>query len=175
MDYRVHGILQARILECWSGLSCPSPGDLSNPENEPRSPALQVDSLLAEPPGKPKNTGVSSLSLLQWIFPTQELNRGLLQCRQILYQLKCCLKRERRKIETISSPLHPTKLHIQVWFLASHSSLVLLKVVPPLYKEGNVVKQLSSLTVQSQRTPLALEGDTSSRNKNIIRTFPPYC
>ena len=29
----------------------------------------------------------SSLSLLQWIFLTQELNRGLLHCRQILYQL----------------------------------------------------------------------------------------
>ena len=35
-----------------------------------------------------QNTGVGSLSLLQWIFPTQELNRGLLHCKQILYQLK---------------------------------------------------------------------------------------
>ena len=32
-------------------------------------------------------TGVSSCSLLQWILPTQESNRGLLHCRQILYQL----------------------------------------------------------------------------------------
>ena len=32
-------------------------------------------------------TGVGSLSLLQGIFPTQELNPGLLYCRQILYQL----------------------------------------------------------------------------------------
>ena len=32
-------------------------------------------SLLAEPTGKPKNTGVGSLYLLQWIFLTQELNR----------------------------------------------------------------------------------------------------
>ena len=32
-------------------------------------------------------TGVSSLSLLQGIFPTQGLNPGLLHCRQILYQL----------------------------------------------------------------------------------------
>ena len=37
----------------------------SNPGMEPRSPALQVDSLPSEPPGKPKNTGVGSLSLLQ--------------------------------------------------------------------------------------------------------------
>ena len=44
---------------------------------EPRSPALQVDSLPAEPQGMSKNTEVGSLSLLQGIFPTQELNQGL--------------------------------------------------------------------------------------------------
>ena len=33
------------------------------------------------------NTGVGTLSLLQGIFPTQELNRDLLNCRWILYQL----------------------------------------------------------------------------------------
>ena len=59
--------------------------DLPNPGVEPRSPALQADSLPAEPPGKPKYTGVGSLSYLQQIFPTQESNRGLLHCRQILY------------------------------------------------------------------------------------------
>ena len=37
----------------WSGLPCPPPGDLPNPGIEPRSPALQVDSLLSEPPRKP--------------------------------------------------------------------------------------------------------------------------
>ena len=73
--------------EYWSGQPFPSPGDLSNPGIKPRSPALQVDSLPAEPQGKPKNTGVGSLSLFQGIFPTQELNRGLLHCRWILYQL----------------------------------------------------------------------------------------
>ena len=46
MDYTVHGILQARILE-W----------------------------------------VAAPFSLGWIFPTQELNPGLLHCRQILYQL----------------------------------------------------------------------------------------
>ena len=53
---------------------------------EPRSLALQIDSLTVEPQGKPKNTGVGSLSLLQRIFPTQESNQGLLHCRLILYQ-----------------------------------------------------------------------------------------
>ena len=75
--------------EYWSGYPFPSPGDLPNPGIEPRSPTLQVDSLPAEPQGKPKNTGVGSLSLLQGIFLTQESNQGLLHCRQILYQLSC--------------------------------------------------------------------------------------
>ena len=35
---------------------------------EPRSSTLQVDSLPAEPQGKPKNTGLGSLSLLQGIL-----------------------------------------------------------------------------------------------------------
>ena len=38
--------------EYWSGLPCPFPGDLPDPGMEPRSPALQVDSLPSEPPGK---------------------------------------------------------------------------------------------------------------------------
>ena len=35
------------------GLPLPSPGELSNPGIKRRSPALQADSLLSEPPGKP--------------------------------------------------------------------------------------------------------------------------
>ena len=35
----------------WSGLPCLPPGDLPNPGIEPRSPALQADSLPSEPPG----------------------------------------------------------------------------------------------------------------------------
>ena len=46
MDYTVHGILQARILE-WVAVSFP--GDL------PRSPTLQADSPPAEPPGQIRN------------------------------------------------------------------------------------------------------------------------
>ena len=63
------------------------PGDLPNPGIEPRSSTLQVNSLPSEPAGKPKNTGVGSLSLFQGIFPTQESNQGLLHCRWIPYQL----------------------------------------------------------------------------------------
>ena len=84
MDYTVHGILQARILE-WGAF--PFSGGSPTPGIKPRSPALKVDSLPAEPQGKPKNTRVGTLSLLQQIFLTQELIWGLLHCRWILYQL----------------------------------------------------------------------------------------
>ena len=96
----MHGILQAKILE-W--VAIPSPGDLPNPGIERRSPTLQVDSLPSEPPGKPKNTEVGNLSLLQRIFPTQELNQSLLLCRQILYQLsyeEVDLFREKHTLQT---------------------------------------------------------------------------
>ena len=65
----------------------PPPGDLPNPGVKARSPALQADSLSAEPHRKPKHTGVGSLSHLQGMFPTQESNRNLLHCRRILHQL----------------------------------------------------------------------------------------
>ena len=45
----VHGILQARTLEL---LPFPSPGDLPELGTEPRSPTLQVDSLLSKSPGR---------------------------------------------------------------------------------------------------------------------------
>ena len=90
-----HGLYSARLLclwgfsrqEYWSRFPCPPPGDLPNPGIKPRFPALGMDALPAEPPGKPKNTGVGSPSLLQGNFLTQELNQGLLHCRWILYQL----------------------------------------------------------------------------------------
>ena len=73
--------IQVRILE-WIAIL------FSRGSSQPRDQiALWADSLPAEPQGKPANTGVSSLSLLQRIFPTQESNRGLLHCRRILYQL----------------------------------------------------------------------------------------
>ena len=73
MYYTVHGILQAKILE-WVAYP------FSRGSSQPRFPTVQVDSLLAEPLGKPKNTGMDSLSLLQGIFLKQELNWGLLHC-----------------------------------------------------------------------------------------------
>ena len=50
LDSYLHGILQARILE-W--VAMPSSRGSSQPGIKPRSPTLQMDSLLSEPPGKP--------------------------------------------------------------------------------------------------------------------------
>ena len=43
--------------EYWSGLPCPPPGDLPDPETEPRSAALAGRSFTTEPPGKPVSGG----------------------------------------------------------------------------------------------------------------------
>ena len=86
----VHGILQARILE-W--VAIPSSRGSSQPRDRTQfsNPVLPHCRLIlkpAEPQGKPKKTGVGSLSLLQQTFPTWEFDWGLLHCRWILYQLR---------------------------------------------------------------------------------------
>ena len=49
VDYTVHGFSRP---EYWSGQPFPSLGDIPNPGIDPSSPALQADSLPAEPQGK---------------------------------------------------------------------------------------------------------------------------
>ena len=50
--------------EYWSGFPIPSPGDLPNPGIEPESSTLQTDSLLSEPPWKPRNVHILILKRL---------------------------------------------------------------------------------------------------------------
>ena len=78
------GVLQARILE-WVAMLFPR--GYSQPRDRTQVSHIAGRFSPAEPPGKPKNTGVGSLSLLQGIFLTWELNQSLLHCRWILYQL----------------------------------------------------------------------------------------
>ena len=85
MDYTVHGISRPEYWSCSLSLLQGIFPTLAG--IEPRYPTLQTDSLPAEPQGKHKNMGVGSLSLLSQVFTTQELNWGLLHCRQIPYQL----------------------------------------------------------------------------------------
>ena len=84
MDYRVYGTLQARILE-W--VAFPFSKGSSQSRDWTQVSCIAGGFFPAEPQGKPKNTGVGSLFLLQQIFSTQESNQVLLHCRLILYQL----------------------------------------------------------------------------------------
>ena len=100
-----------------SGQPFLSPGDLPDSGIKPESPALQADSLPSKPPGKPKNTGVGSLSLVQEIFLTQGSNWGLLHCRWILYQLSYQGSLSINLLTFSSLPLTPSLLISDaLWF-----------------------------------------------------------
>ena len=64
--------------ECWSGLPFPSPGDLPDPGIEPRSPALRVDALPSEPPGR-------STQLSDFHFTFSEPVVNILACQETLF------------------------------------------------------------------------------------------
>ena len=78
------GILQARILE-W--VIIPSSRGSSQPRDQTQVSRIAGGFVTVWTTREAKNTGVGSLSLLQGNFLTQELNWGILHCRQILYQL----------------------------------------------------------------------------------------
>ena len=61
--------------EYWSGLPFPSPGDIPDPGIVPRSPTLQADALISEPPGK------STQSRLTLCNPMDYTVHGILQDR----------------------------------------------------------------------------------------------
>ena len=84
MGFTVHGILQARILE-W--IAFPFSRGSSQLRDRTQVSCIAGRFFTSRTTGKPSNTGMGSLSLLQRTFPTQELNWGLLYCRWILYQL----------------------------------------------------------------------------------------
>ena len=72
--------------EYWSGLPFRPAGDLPDPEIEPRSPALQADSLPSEPPGKPSLTHyLHSVCYSLGNFWFRECNEG---ARRLLWNSK---------------------------------------------------------------------------------------
>ena len=83
MDYIVHGILQATVLE-W--VAFPFSRGSSQPRDRTQVSCIQVDSLPAEPQEKPKNTGVGSLSLLPADLPYPGIKPASPALQAILYQ-----------------------------------------------------------------------------------------
>ena len=76
--------------EYWSGLLFPSPGDLPDSGVEPRSPALQSDSLLSEPPGKPM-IGYGSWLIKSMLAKCQVQKNHLVKINH--YCCCCCFPR----------------------------------------------------------------------------------
>ena len=78
IDNAIQMLLKGEVLiRVGKGIFRPNPNIIARGAwIKPRSPALEAESLPAEPRGKLKNIGVGSLSLLQQIFLTQELIRG---------------------------------------------------------------------------------------------------
>ena len=99
----VHGISQQ---EYWSVLSFPSPGGLPNSEIEPGSPALQADSSLSEPWGKPR------VYTHLKIYPIFQLKKVILQ-NQLLFSHKLCLTL--CEPMDCSMPCHFAKCWYEVW------------------------------------------------------------
>ena len=107
----IHGIFQARVLE-WGAIAFSNVRKVVislffSTWSESESHSVVSDSLHTHGLYSPwnslgQNTGVSSLSLLQGIFPTQGLNPGLPHWRQILYQLSH--KRSSRILEWVAYP-----------------------------------------------------------------------
>ena len=64
----------------WSGVPLPSAGHLPEPGIKPGSPALQADTLLSEPLGKPFQVTVSQV--LTW-----EITSPFRKCRASVFQI----------------------------------------------------------------------------------------
>ena len=84
MDYKVHGILQARILK-W--VAFPFSRESSQPRDQTQVFCIEGRFFTSWTTREDQEYRSGSLSLLQRIFPTQESTRGLLHCTWILYQL----------------------------------------------------------------------------------------
>ena len=72
----------------WSGLPCPSPGDLPNPETEPGSPALQTDSLPSEPQFKYKKILILNINNLRYADDTTLMEESEEKLKSFLMKVK---------------------------------------------------------------------------------------
>ena len=120
------GIFQARILKWVAMLS--SRGS-SQPKDQTRSPALQVDSLPAEPQGKPKNTGVGSLSLLKGDLPDPGIELGSPS------EQADSLPAELPGKSDVTIPLTPD---VQGQHFVKHSSFCTVLVSKPVFNLGHL-------------------------------------
>ena len=104
--------------ECWSGLPFSSPGDLPGRGIEPAapatSPALQADSLTAEPLGKPR--------------PQEQKEENWISGTAFELWIKTCLKSEPTPYTQILSVIRTNKLFPSLLFFLSQFGLHFLSL-----------------------------------------------
>ena len=171
------GILQARIL-AW--VAMPSSRGSSQSRDQTQVSCNAGGFLPSEPPWKSMNTGVGSLSLLQGIFMTWELDWGLQLWRQILCQLSYQGSPERRfssvqfsfsvmsdssQPMNHSTPGHPvqhqlsefTQTHVHRVSDAIQPSHPLLSPFPPAPNPSHICR--AAVATQTYRTDLWTPGE----------------
>ena len=75
--------------EYWNGLQFPSPGDLADPGIKSRSPSLQADSLLSEPPGNPWwDSEVQGMYVYLWLIHIVVWQKPIQHYKAVTLQLK---------------------------------------------------------------------------------------
>ena len=110
-------------LEYWSGYRFLSPWDLPNPGVEPRSPALQADSLPAEPQGK----NIKLVLVTCFIYSSVYKSIPIFQLISSLpYSLVTILKKKKKVCNSAVVQLpSPVQLFVTPWTVAGQASLSL--------------------------------------------------
>ena len=125
--------------ECWTGLPVPSPGDLPDPGIEPRSPALQADSLPSEPPCMVTNldsilkSRVITLSTRVHLVKVMVFSVVMHGCESWTIKIA-----ERRRIDAFE--LWCWRRLLRVPWTARRSNKSILKINPGFSLEGMMLK-----------------------------------
>ena len=114
-----------------SGLLWLPPGEFPNARTEPRFPALQADSLLSKPPGKPKAGGGDGIPAEQFQILKEDAVKVLHSVCQQIWKTQQCLQDWKRSVFILvpkKSIAKECSKYCTV-VLISHTSMIMLKIL----------------------------------------------